>query len=74
MPTIVPDRGDDPRRRSHVWDVHNLESGDYQYSFRAGAKPRQSTKNQHFGANLENEIVRGDHPTYPVDPKKRKFK
>jgi hypothetical protein len=70
MPTVtsVPDRGDDPRR--HIWDVNNIESGEYQYSFKAGSKPRQATKNKHFGANLENEIVRGGK----MDPKKRKFK
>jgi len=55
MPTMVPDRGDDPKRK-HIWDVHNQDSGEYMYSFYGGKKPRKSTFNKHYGANLENEI------------------
>lgn len=73
MPTMVPDRGDDPKRK-HVWDVHNQNTGEYQYSFRAGQNLRQATKNKHYGSNLENELTRGEHRLYPVDPKNRKFK
>jgi len=76
MANSVPDRGDDPKRKV-TWDVHNKGSGEYQYSFKGGDKPRQSTKNKHFGPDLENEIIRSDYneqrnPTYA--PKKRKFK
>jgi hypothetical protein len=72
--TSVPDRGDDPRRKT--WDVHSVESGDYQYSFHGGKKLRQSTKNKHFGPNLENEIVSANHSSYPwaAASNKRKFK
>jgi hypothetical protein len=75
MPTMVPDRGDDPKRRM-IWDVHNQESGEYQYSFKGGNKLQKKTKNKHYGSNLENEIVSGNHPNYnwAVDPNKRKFK
>ncbi|CAB4179316.1 hypothetical protein UFOVP1033_82 [uncultured Caudovirales phage] len=71
----VPDRGEDPKRKM-TWDVHNNESGEYQYSFKGGSKLRQSTKNKHFGSNYENEIVSANHSTYPwaVGNKKRKFK
>ena len=76
MPTMVPDRGDDPKRK-HIWDVHNQESGEYQYSFHGGDNLRQSTRNKHFGSNLENEIIRASYneqrnPVYA--PKKRQFK
>lgn len=73
MATMVPDRGDDPKRK-HIWDVHNQNTGDYQYSFMGGQNLRQATKNKHYGANLENELTRGQHRLYPVDPKTRKFK
>lgn len=72
MPNMVPDRGGDPRR--HVWDVHNFNTGAYQYSFYGGKNLRQTTKNKHFGPDLANEIVRGGHDVFRVDPKKRKFK
>lgn len=74
--TMVPDRGDDPRRK-HIWDVHNQETGEYLYSFHGGDVLRQSTKNKHFGLNLENEIINSSYnnarnPVYA--PKKRQFK
>ena len=76
MATMIPDRGDDPKRKV-TWDVHNQGSGEYQYSFKGGNNLRQSTRNKHFGKNLENEIIRGSsneqtNPAYA--PKKRKFK
>jgi hypothetical protein len=71
----IPDRGDDPKRKM-TWDVHNQDSGDYQYSFKGGKKLQQNTKNKHFGPNLENEIVSANNSQYPwaVNDKKRKFK
>lgn len=73
---MVPDRGDDPKRK-HVWDVHNQASGEYLYSFQGGNKLRNATKNKHYGENLENEIIRGssNERTNPVyAPKNRQFK
>lgn len=70
----VPDRANDPKRKM-TWDVHNINSGEYQYSFRGGKNLRQSTKNKHFGPNLENEIVKkGHHQFVAEDSRKRKFK
>jgi hypothetical protein len=66
MPTMIPDRGDDPKRRI-IWDIHNTQSGEYMGSMRGGQKAPKKA----MGMNLE--VSREGHAGYPV-PGKRKFK
>lgn len=73
MPTAVGDRGDHPNRKI-VWDVHNVNSGDYMYSYRGGAKV---SKNSQHVVPDKTEVRRSDYnaQNYPDSaPKKRKFK
>jgi len=66
MPTMVPDRGDDPKRKV-IWDVHNVNTGDYMHSFRGG----QTVPKRAKGMNLE--VSREGYSSYKVPPK-RNFK
>lgn len=73
MATAVGDRGDHPNRKI-VWDVHNVDSGEYMYSFRGGNTI--SKKNRHVVPD-QTEVRRSDYNSerYPWEaPKKRKFK
>ena len=65
MPTMIPDRGDDPKRKV-TWHVHDVKSGGYLGSVRGGQTAPKKVQ------GIDREVSREGHSFYPV-PQNKKF-